>query len=404
MKSNYISSENYFGGLILAKTISREKLFELVWSKPMRDLAAEFEISDRGLAKICDKAKVPYPSRGYWAKSQAGKPTIQDKLPSRDIGMDDEVTIGQFHWNDKSHLTNPTPPEPIFDETIDEVRARIEAKVYKLKLVKTLKKQHIRIANLVALDQKRMTKYLSSEWHSEWDLPYLTSPFEKRRLTIINTIFFALSELGYHVSAPSKDGRVLSADIGSRNIPFLIDDIKAKDDHRLFSPEPKKGSDTKMKLKIGAYYMYDTYKKTWQDTDKTKIEDHVEEFLIELILTAEIMFRDGKIAARERIIKQKKEAEEAEIKRILEEERIYNERMEKLKTLRIETLLFHSDMMAKANEIRQLVKNVGENLEKAKDKDFDFLEWSEWALKTANEIDPVASNKVFRIPTINDIP
>ena len=45
-------------------TLSRDDLYELVWSKPMRDLAKDFGISDVGLAKRCRRLGIPVPGRG----------------------------------------------------------------------------------------------------------------------------------------------------------------------------------------------------------------------------------------------------------------------------------------------------------------------------------------------------
>ncbi len=56
---------------------TRRELYDLVWSKPMRDLAADLGISDVGLAKVCDRHRVPKPERGYWNKIQAGQKTMK---------------------------------------------------------------------------------------------------------------------------------------------------------------------------------------------------------------------------------------------------------------------------------------------------------------------------------------
>ncbi len=37
------------------RTIDRDQLYKLVWSKPMIHAAAEFGISGNGLAKVCSK-------------------------------------------------------------------------------------------------------------------------------------------------------------------------------------------------------------------------------------------------------------------------------------------------------------------------------------------------------------
>jgi hypothetical protein len=45
----------------------------MVWAKPMKEVGQDFQISDRTMAKICARKQVPVPSRGYWAKKNAGK-------------------------------------------------------------------------------------------------------------------------------------------------------------------------------------------------------------------------------------------------------------------------------------------------------------------------------------------
>jgi hypothetical protein len=48
--------------------LTREELYEKVWTTPMQKLAVEFGLSDRGLAKLCGRHQVPVPPRGYWAR------------------------------------------------------------------------------------------------------------------------------------------------------------------------------------------------------------------------------------------------------------------------------------------------------------------------------------------------
>jgi hypothetical protein len=61
--------------------LTREELYHLVWVKPMTQVAQQFEISDRAMAKICAKKQVPVPPRGYWAKKSAGKDVSTIPLP-----------------------------------------------------------------------------------------------------------------------------------------------------------------------------------------------------------------------------------------------------------------------------------------------------------------------------------
>ena len=47
----------------------------------MTKVAIKYNLSDRGLAKICAKLNIPRPSRGYWAKIKAGQNIKKPKLP-----------------------------------------------------------------------------------------------------------------------------------------------------------------------------------------------------------------------------------------------------------------------------------------------------------------------------------
>jgi hypothetical protein len=67
----------------VAKELTREELYERVWSKPATELAAEWGISDVALSKRCKKLNVPKPSLGYWARLAAGQtPTRPPLLPT----------------------------------------------------------------------------------------------------------------------------------------------------------------------------------------------------------------------------------------------------------------------------------------------------------------------------------
>ncbi len=64
-----------------ARELSRTGLHKLVWSKPMSSAARDLGMSANGLAKICDRVNVPYPSRGFWARQKAGHAPPSTPLP-----------------------------------------------------------------------------------------------------------------------------------------------------------------------------------------------------------------------------------------------------------------------------------------------------------------------------------
>lgn len=64
------------------KRFTRQELHTLVWSKPMRDLAAEIGISDVGLKKVCVKYDIATPPQGHWQKIANGRNIATPALKS----------------------------------------------------------------------------------------------------------------------------------------------------------------------------------------------------------------------------------------------------------------------------------------------------------------------------------
>lgn len=65
-----------------AIALTRKELYRRVWSKPMSAVAKEVGLSGNALAKICNRLLVPYPSRGYWTKSDADRKGRKPPLPA----------------------------------------------------------------------------------------------------------------------------------------------------------------------------------------------------------------------------------------------------------------------------------------------------------------------------------
>jgi len=84
-------------------------MYELLWSRPISQVAPEFGISDVALAKACRKANIPLPPRGYWAKLRAGQAVEQVRLP------DDEAADRGFRMRRREH-DEPTPAERLFPQ------------------------------------------------------------------------------------------------------------------------------------------------------------------------------------------------------------------------------------------------------------------------------------------------
>jgi integrase len=65
----------------------REDLYELVWTVPVLELARQLEVSDVALAKLCRRAEIPLPYRGYWARIESGQRPPRPTMPPPPAGL-----------------------------------------------------------------------------------------------------------------------------------------------------------------------------------------------------------------------------------------------------------------------------------------------------------------------------
>jgi integrase len=71
----------------------REDLYKLVWTAPVLELAARLGVSDVALAKLCRRAGIPIPGRGYWARVDAGQEPKRPSLPPAPQGLPELLRI-----------------------------------------------------------------------------------------------------------------------------------------------------------------------------------------------------------------------------------------------------------------------------------------------------------------------
>lgn len=62
-------------------TLSREALYELIWSTPISKIGPSLGVSGTAISKICRKLDVPRPPRGYWARLAHGYSVDKPVLP-----------------------------------------------------------------------------------------------------------------------------------------------------------------------------------------------------------------------------------------------------------------------------------------------------------------------------------
>jgi hypothetical protein len=375
----------------------RKELYDLVWSKPMRAIAASVGISDVALAKHCKKANITVPNRGYWARKQAGKTTTQIALPPRFPGASDRIggwASHNYYWDSEwaeKFREVPVPPIPTFDEEMSSVEARARQLVGKVRCLRKFEPAHPLVAKLLAHDEERRQEFI--KWRSSYYAPKYDAGIERRRLLIINALFMAAARLGCRPSmGTSKYGqdvgseRDLSTTIGESHIYFTIEPFKS-------NTEKQK---ERLRLAFGMARDRASASKFWDDSDASSLEDQLSDTLVEMLVSAEVAYRNGLIRHREWVIERKAEAE-AELKRRKEEaERKVRELQEKLARERIACLLSQAKALDSANQIRTYVESVRLRAAEMPIAQTDFDRWAIWARQEADRIDPVKNGTIAR--------
>lgn len=384
----------------MSHRFTRQELYDLVWSEPMKNLAQRFGLSDVGLAKACKKANIPRPPRGYWAKLKAGKKLSRQPLSARGPGMSDEVEVGGGSYHYYCHLSeedilNSNPQPPVFEDDLEDVATRVQGMVGHVTVPKMPDRAHRQIRRLLDADEERRQKQLSSCFSYSWDKPLFDDPFEKRRLRVLNAIMTALEVCGMKPTVQGGAGRNLSVRVNDTHVHYTLDATSQKNDPYRDASVETRGTSNKLRLQILSWGPSSGVHMSWEDTDKIKLEKHLDDIVIELIASGERQYREYQQRHYEWVVKRKADLIEEIRKREEEAKRKERERRIALEKARVDRLLGDATALRQAADIRTYVEAVRQ---RCSDEDnpvsADELEaWASWALAQADRLDPVRSGR-----------
>jgi hypothetical protein len=392
---------------------TRAELYEFVWTDPMSTIAPQFGLSGVALRKACIKARVPVPPRGHWAKKAAGKPTGRSPLPPRPAGMADEITIGGRHWHayvpwTEAELLGPVPDPPVFDESVDALRERVRKQIGRVGVARSLSKTHPSIAAVLEEDERRREKRRNSLFASVLDEPIYETPLARRRLRILNALFNAVARAGGkgRVSVDGTDSETIAVVVHEQHVVIGLNPVP--DRRRRSGAEPKAKRKQILRLAILRGHRTDSERVGWQD-DEVPLENRIAEVAAEVVVTAEVQYREHCMRLHEWRIQRKAELEAERRRREVEAERKRQEHEAALAQARIDRLLSQARAMRDAQEIRAYVQAACSSAEGASLDPGIVNEWRAWALAQADGLDPVKSGSFLEelhgdasIPTEHD--
>lgn len=274
--------------------ITRKDLYELVWKEPVQRLARRYGFSDVWLARVCRNYNIPRPPRGYWARIQSGQKVPRTPLPKEK--------------EDPSIWLNVRPPGSKEQRVMeDEAFSRRQA-IPKISVPEMLKAPHplieasSRILDTCASDS---TGIVIPPGGQCLDIRVSRESIP-RSLLIMDALIKTLDAMGFETSISEKSTRVkvldafLSIGIGEELYRRRLKAINLNLDgyyqfgYNLFEVQPLPSG--RLYLTIGdlGFYAAGEYRKTWRDTESTRLEDSLKGFISGLIKAATLKKAKGK--------------------------------------------------------------------------------------------------------------
>lgn len=371
----------------MSKVLTRKDLYALVWSKPMSELAKDFEMSDVGLKKICKAAYVPTPPLGYWAKLKNGKKVAKTTLPTLYPFQSQLVYFGtqrnRYGWTAEPEMSDEElaalqlPDPPKFEITPEEAKANIESLVPNIDIPTKIKKMHSVAQRLVDAQAA-----LVSQEYSFYK-PKYSHPNGAKVLRALNSLFFYFEGLGFRVKMHGPTSQSLSIDMDGGYHYF-----------RLVSLDDPNGFYRK-KAVAGKNFGFAWCHQEWRMAEESTYREYedltpkvLRDLAIELFMKIENSHRKSVEWQYERQVDRKQEAiERLNAKRQAEAKR-RRENSEKVVARRYELMNDALHLMSKADQIRELMAAMDKKLELSKKPIVGYQKWRAWADHEANSVDP----------------
>jgi hypothetical protein len=360
-------------------TLTREQLFELAWSEPMRTLAPRYGLSDVGLAKICREMRIPLPWRGYWQQKAAGKEVSRPVLPPLPAGSPAHLNAAVLTPSVRS-----TPEEG----PVAEQRRYESLPDHRIVVPERLTRSHPLVEQTRVVLRQASVDERGVPW--AWNKRYLdvhvTRGSLDRALRIMDALLKALEKRGFSVQI------VMEGKDAKTKVRIDEDEVKIRLDERTRRVERKPKSGEKwvypqygflptghFTLRIDSY-LGDGAQLSWSDGKQQRLEERLNDFVVGLVAWAE----------REKERRQEREHREREWKEA-EQRRLESKRRQEEENARIGELERKVVAWVKSGQVRDFVTAVRARMDEADEvEDREALErWTEWALAYADRLDPL---------------
>lgn len=367
-------------------TLTREELYEHVWSEPVSRLAPEYGLSDVGLAKICREMRIPLPGRGYWQQKAAGKKVRRPMLPPLPDGSPQSLRNITF-----------APPE-VRTETRSEPDAVAEQRQYesspghRIAVPEQLEKPHplVERTRVATRRLKPDHRGIVTVWDKQVLDIQVTQDLMERALRIMDALLKALEQRAYSVCLSQDTPTQTWVKVHGQEVSIRLDEpvrqVKRQppprdwmEDRYTYTPSGELRFQTRIE------YFGHKDQRTWRDGKSRRLEDVLNEIVIGIVAAAE--------QRRENILRFERAQEESRQAQLRSWERLRKQEEEQARTAELER---NAAAWAKSQQIREFVAAVRERISEGEDP-ADNSEgaerWLTWALEHAERLDPLFNDR-----------
>lgn len=357
--------------------IERNQLYELVWSKPMTEVAEQFEVSDKSIAKICDKLNVPYPEVGYWRKIEVGEKPSKRLLPDVPPNfqtyqfISKQIPDYELVFSEEAQRMIDLEKNPANKIVVPRNRGMLHFLIKRTEM--SLKLMHTRSNILTSREAEGIFKVSVSKAELS------------RALRILNTLVKELEKRKFLVYI---DKGMLKIKIFGQEIGFSLTEKLKR-----IKVTPKQGSyfgdyDHRptgiLMLSIEDLYTEHKMRKNFEDNLSGKVEEKLNEFIVALITISQELVAQSKHRDEQHKIWEAERRKKEELQQRIKKEE------QKVAELFNNIELFH-----KANIIRKYAevlkqKSLDTSLtEEERNQQEDYIRW---ALEQADRLDPLVKS------------
>jgi hypothetical protein len=368
--------------------LNRNELYELVWKTPLIKLSKDYNLSDVGLSKICKRHQIPTPPAGYWAKIANGHAQTKTPLPETSDKTIEVIEI--FKKNIDINNSVNEKYSNVFKEfgTVQNTANPFES-------IKSLNDLHPIVKNTFQqLKSEKPDDYSRLVSYGENTVDVRVSKTQlERAMRFIHALFKFIERQGFSIISKKENndkrtyvvihGVEIQIRLTEKVDRQLIDQSKIKPGTYYWGPKYTYQPTGQLFLRIENIYV-DYIRKEWRDGQNEKIEDKIVE-IVEGILYAAIKDRIKHLEWKE------------EEDRRAEQEKIRKEREAALQRERHkrEKLFSEAQNWNTSQNLRQYIDAAVKHHETAHgpiERDSEFDQWLQWAIKQANELDPLTKS------------